>query len=94
MLCAIYRSHKKPGAFLYISKRDDFSSVPSALMEQFGVPELLMLRKLDPGKPLANADVGKVIDALQRQGFYLQLPPPAEDLLKQHKALLERLRQE
>ena len=27
-----------------------------------------------------------VLDAIKEKGFYLQLPPPKEDLLKQHKA--------
>jgi len=94
MLCTIYRSHKKPGAFLYIPKRDDFSQVPGALMDQFGAPQLLMMHKLDPARPLASADVNKVIKALQNQGFYLQLPPPPEDLLTQNRQLLERLQQE
>ncbi|MDQ6567800.1 MAG: YcgL domain-containing protein, partial [Haemophilus parainfluenzae] len=26
MLCAIYKSKRKPGCYLYISKRDDFSA--------------------------------------------------------------------
>ncbi|MDU5698343.1 MAG: YcgL domain-containing protein [Haemophilus parainfluenzae] len=29
MLCAIYKSKRKPGCYLYISKRDDFSAVRS-----------------------------------------------------------------
>jgi len=34
---------------------------------------------------LALADINKVKDNLNKQGFYLQLPPPKENLLSQHK---------
>ncbi|WP_016261753.1 YcgL domain-containing protein, partial [Yersinia pestis] len=33
---------------------------------------------------LATADVEKVKNALIEQGFYLQVPPPPESLLKMH----------
>jgi uncharacterized protein YcgL (UPF0745 family) len=41
---------------------------------------------LKEGRELAQADIEKVKQALTEQGYYLQLPPPPEDLLKQHKA--------
>ena len=36
MLCAIYKSKKKPGSYLYIAKREDFSQVPEVLLSHFG----------------------------------------------------------
>jgi len=39
---------------------------------------------LDGRKKLANADLEKVKQALVDQGYYLQIPPPPENLLKQH----------
>ncbi len=48
------------------------------------------MTKLDPAKPLGLADVGKVMEALTTQGFYLQVPPPPENLLEQHKASLKK----
>ncbi|MCS3833097.1 uncharacterized protein YcgL (UPF0745 family) [Aeromonas veronii] len=48
------------------------------------------MTKLDPAKPLGLADVGKVMAALTNQGFYLQVPPPPENLLEQHKASLKK----
>ena len=35
-----------------------------------------------------NADIEKVKLALTEQGYYLQLPPPPEDLLKQHLSVM------
>ena len=39
-------------------------------------------------KKLVNADIEKVKQALTEQGYYLQLPPPPEDLLKQHLSVM------
>ncbi len=36
------------------------------------------------GAKLVNADLEKVKQALSEQGYYLQLPPPSENLLKKH----------
>lgn len=36
MICTIYRSSKRDQTYLYVEKRDDFSSVPEELMKSFG----------------------------------------------------------
>ncbi|MEW7867088.1 YcgL domain-containing protein [Aeromonas diversa] len=89
MLCAVYKSRKKADTYLFIERRDDFSRVPDALRQTFGPGQLVMVTKLDPAKPLGISDVEKVMAALVAQGFYLQLPPPQENLLEQHKASLK-----
>ncbi len=72
---------------IYMSKKkDDFSRVPEELMKGFGQPTLAMMLPLDGRKKLVNADLEKVKQALTEQGYYLQIPPPPEDLLKQHLA--------
>ncbi|MGY5956690.1 YcgL domain-containing protein [Kosakonia sp. BK9b] len=86
MFCAIYRSTRRDQTYLYVEKRDDFSRVPEALMQSFGQPQLAMLLPLDGRKKLAGADLDKVKEALLSQGYYLQLPPPQENLLKEHLA--------
>ncbi|MBS6025996.1 dithiobiotin synthetase [Haemophilus pittmaniae] len=73
MLCAIYKSVKKPGSYLYIAKRDDFSKVPDALLQAFGRPQFVMPFNLLGSKELKNADKQEVLQAIQGQGFYLQL---------------------
>ena len=84
MFCVIYRSTRRDDTYLYVEKRDDFSRVPDELMKGFGTPQLAMLLPLDGRKKLVNADLDKVKMALKEQGYYLQLPPPPENLLKQH----------
>ncbi|RLM26843.1 hypothetical protein BIY29_04310 [Brenneria alni] len=81
MFCVIYRSSKRDQTYLYVEKKDDFSRVPEELMKSFGTPHLAMLLPLDGSKKLASADIEKVKQALEEQGFYLQVPPPPENLL-------------
>jgi len=85
MLCAIYKSAKKAQMYLFVKTRDDFSLVPEPLMAMFGTPTLVTLTNLTTKKKLAFANLEKVKVNLNEDGYYLQLPPPLEDLLKQHK---------
>ncbi|AEH33581.1 hypothetical protein DEB41_09290 [Vibrio anguillarum] len=84
MLCSIYKSSKKEGAYLYIPKKDDFSQVPDTLMAMFGKPTLVMVVKLE-GRTLAQVNIEKVKESLENEGFFLQLPPPPQNLLEQYK---------
>lgn len=53
-------------------------------MKSFGQPQLAMVIDLESKKKLGSADIEKVKSALKEQGYYLQLPPPPESLLKMH----------
>jgi len=52
----------------------------------FGTPTLVTVMNLANKEKLALADIDKVKENLNGQGYYLQLPPPQENLLDQHKA--------
>lgn len=93
-LCAVYRSPKKDQTYLFINKRDDFSQVPEALLQTFGTPSLVTVINLAKQDKLALADIDKVKAALSEQGFYLQLPPPQENLLDQHKEMLKQKKEQ
>ncbi|WP_163931184.1 YcgL domain-containing protein [Paraferrimonas sp. SM1919] len=84
-LCSVYKSSKKLDTYLYVVKRDDFSNVPSQLMELFGQPIFVMTLPLFKREHLGVADIEKVRQSLLNEGFYLQLPPPTVDELKAHK---------
>ena len=90
MLCAIYKSPRKDQTYLFVKTRDDFSSVPEPLMQTFGTPSLVTLTNLATKDKLAFADIATVKNNLNEQGYYLQLPPPKEDLLKAHKAQMKQ----
>lgn len=90
MLCVIYKSPKKAQTYLFIKQRDKFEDVPEALMAMFGTPTLVTIVNLANKDKLALADIHKVKESLNEQGYYLQLPPPQEDLLKTHKEQMKK----
>jgi uncharacterized protein YcgL (UPF0745 family) len=90
MLCAVYKSVRKDSTYLYVERRDDFSKVPDALLQTFGTPVLVTLINLARREHLALADIDKVKQQLQSQGYYLQIPPPVDNLLAEHKKLSQQ----
>ena len=75
MQCFIYKSLKKDELYLYLDKRDDFSSVPEALLQSFGRLAFVMELELSPQRKLAREDAGKVIAGIGNKGFFVQMPP-------------------
>jgi uncharacterized protein YcgL (UPF0745 family) len=84
MLCAVYKSSKKQETYLYVPGRDDFSKVPETLLKMFGAPKFMMIMPLKKDRELARVDIHKLRLELKTKGFYLQLPPATENLLKIH----------
>lgn len=75
VISEVFRSPKEEGMYLYVKKEDGLSRVPEALLQRFGKPQPAMVLLLSEGKKLARASVEKVIECLESQGYYLQLPP-------------------
>ena len=76
--CWIYKGVKRDEMYLYVDREDDFERVPPALLSAMGDLELVMRLELNPNRQLARADVQRVIEELNQQGFYLQMPPVTE----------------
>lgn len=89
MLCAIYKSQKKEGMYLYVAKRDDFSAVPEALISMLGKPIFVMLFNLAGNKQLIHTANTEVLEKIQQQGFYLQMPKLEENLYDEFKNSLK-----
>ena len=68
--------------YLYVDLAEDLVRVPEALLEKFGPPKPALTLKLTRERRLAKADAAEVLEALDRQGFYLQLPPADERVLR------------
>jgi len=75
MRCWIYKSSRKDELYLYVREKDGFDGLPPELVALIGRPELVMDLDLDPRRTLARVDVGSVMEALESQGFFLQMPP-------------------
>lgn len=80
-ICSIYRSSRKEGMYLYVDKKEGLARVPEALLTQFGAPQHAMTLLIDEQRKLARADAAKVLEGIETQGFYLQLPPEQENLM-------------
>ena len=74
MQCFIYKSLKKEGLYLYLDK-EDFSTLPEALLASVGKLAFVMSLDLTPERKLAREDSRKVIASLKEKGFFLQMPP-------------------
>ncbi len=80
MNTVIYRASKKSDTYLYVVHKDDFSQLPEILLTSLGKLHFVMQLELEQETKLAQADVTRVILALQHDGFYLQLPDDSEKL--------------
>ena len=79
-LVEIFKSPRKQEMYLYVDKANGLKGIPDGLLEQFGEPESVMVLALNADRALARADAGEVLAAIETQGFYLQMPPSAEEL--------------
>lgn len=77
--CEVYASPRREGMYLFVDRADGLERVPGALLERFGKPRLALSLVLHPERRLARADATEVLAALDRQGFFLQLPPAGEE---------------
>jgi uncharacterized protein len=75
MKCAIYKSQRRANTYLFVQQENEFKLVPQALLSLLGRLEFVMTLELTPARALAQADSREVIQQLQEQGYYLQLPP-------------------
>ena len=90
-VCEIFAGARRPGSYLFVDQEEGFARVPSALLEAFGETRSVLTLKLHENRVLAQANAVDVLNAIDAEGFYLQLPPaedsaaPADDQLSAHK---------
>lgn len=75
----IYRSSVKPDMYIFVAADEELSRVPEELMKRFGRPIEAMSIELGADVVLARADSVAVLEQIQQEGFYLQMPPATED---------------
>jgi len=94
MICYVYRSNRKRDTYLYLTQKDDFSQIPETVMNIFGPPEYSLSFDLHPEKKLAQADPVEVINKLEADGFYLQLPRSDYDIMQIEREIIESMQQQ
>ena len=76
----IFKGHKKEEMYLYVEQKNGLKSVPDDLLASFGQTESVMLLLLTKDKKLARVTASDILDAIEDQGYFLQMPPPPEAL--------------
>lgn len=71
----VYKSLRKDDTYVFLAARDAFDRIPAGVRETLGRLELVLEVDLYPGRRLARADAGTVMEALSTRGFHLQVPP-------------------
>ena len=89
-LVSIYKSPRKEEMDLYVDKRVGLKEVPEPLLERFGKPVHLMDMPLRQERPLARTTAEDVLAGIDTKGFYLQMPSPVDDYMKEMRDLALR----
>ena len=89
MQCYVYRSERKNDTYVYMKAGVETTELPESVTQFMG--DLTKLLEVDLSKKkLANANVEQVMAAIETQGFYLQLPPEIDDVMREiDKLMLE-----
>lgn len=75
MICYIYRSEKKQGAYLYLAREKTLDDIPEELLTMLGECVQVMQLNLAKRDKLASQDIKLVKENLLTQGYHLQIPP-------------------
>ncbi len=73
--CIVYRCKKQAEMYLYVRADMETDDLPELLLRQVGALTQVMELSLSPASKLARADVSTVMQKLDADGFYLQMPP-------------------
>ncbi len=85
-LVQVFRSSRREEMYLYVDKARGLEGVPEPLMTRFGEAQPVMSLLLEPARKLARADAAEVLASIEEHGFYLQMPPTPEELMRRNKA--------
>lgn len=75
MICTVYRSNKKIGAYVYCVETMSPDKLPEELQALLGACEPVMTINLAARDKLAREDIAQVRLNLKDQGYHLQMPP-------------------
>lgn len=99
MQVSIYKSSKKDEMYLYVARPkteseaetfEPLNVLPEAVRVAFGRATFVMHLELSESRKLARVNVLHVMDSIETNGFFLQMPP--EGLINPNAAAPEGLR--
>ena len=78
MNCYVYKGDRKDDHYLYLATEFQVDSppadLPSAILDLLGELSFVLEFELTEERALPQADAKHVLDSLNSQGFYLQMP--------------------
>jgi len=75
MNVSVFKSPKKVELYLYVPKDDGLESLPKEVLVIFGQPVHVIDLTLTPEKKLARVKTTDVLEALNKRGYFMQMPP-------------------
>lgn len=82
MLVRVLRSPKKADTYLYLPLKAEIDELPEVLQGLFKPEQLVTKLSITPERQLARISGVKLLEHLNTEGYYLQVPPPVVSLLK------------
>lgn len=82
MLVRVLRSPKKAETYLYLPLTAALSELPESLQRLFTPEQEVTKLNITAERNLARISGVKLLEHLATEGYYLQVPPPVESLLK------------
>jgi len=71
---SVFRSTKNADTYVYVRRGHEWAQLPEALQTVFGRPEHAMDLVLTADRKLARVTGKDVLEAIEENGFFLQLP--------------------
>ena len=78
----VYKSSKQEQTYLYVGRENCFDSVPEGLITLLGDLEFVLSVELHEDRKLAQVDARDVMERLQENGYFLQMPPPKNSFVR------------
>lgn len=87
---SVFRSSKKDDTYIYVRRGYAWDDLPEALRAVFGEPVHAMDLILTPDRKLARTTGKDVLEALETQDFYLQMPEEQDGYVIEFKEKLRK----
>ena len=81
-LVEIFKSNKTAEMYLYVDHKRGLRAVPAELLANFGQAKSIMIIPLLKDRILSRVDVHNVLQSINNEGYFLQMPPHPDALVE------------
>lgn len=87
---SVFRSSKKEDTYIYVRRGQAWEELPEPLRTVFGEPVHALDLILTPDRKLARTTGKAVLEAIDSQDFYLQMPEEPDSYIVEFKEKLRK----